>query len=310
MPTKTPPQSAKIYAAIDKLYGPVERQILRSYRAALDETRGYLGKLYEKYAKEGVLTHAEMSKYNRLQSLHAQLTDMLGPEFSRDGRLIGRLTRVVYEETFYRMGWMLTETAGVSGKWGLLPPDLVKAAIEKPYSGLSLPEVWTRARAGALSDIERAVVQGLVQGDSYPHMAARVKAAFDTNAKRALLIAQTEGHRAQVEGQKTAYDRAAKMGIEVKQVWDATLDGRTRESHQEMDGREAEDHGGRPMFYMRSIGAWVGGPGLTGVAAEDINCRCRITPVIKGYEPTERRIQGALGAYQTYDEWAKYQGMK
>jgi hypothetical protein len=269
-------QTAAAWAAIDKIIKPVERAIVRSYRAALDEIRSMLAGLYERYAdSEGLLTHAEMTKYNRLRALHDQIVKILGPVYSANGQLVGKLTRVVYEESFYRHGYALAKAADVDISWGLLNESAVRAAVEKPYSGLTLAKVWTRAKAGALSDIERAVIQGAVQGDSYVNMARRVRKAFDTNAKRALLIAQTEGHRMAVEGELAAYDEAEEQGLQFARVWDATLDDRTRPAHQEMDGKEAENVGTEDephwQWHYPGIG-WVDGPGLTGVAEADINC--------------------------------------
>lgn len=311
--------SAAAWAAIDKITRPVERAIVRSYRKALDEIRALLGKLYEKYAdSQGSLTHAEMTKYNRLKALHDQIVDIIGPLYSADGKLVGNLTKVVYEESFYRHGWAITQAAGADVSWGLLNEKAVQAAIEKPYSGLTFKEIWKRAFGAAQSDVERAIIQGLIQGDSYVNMARRVKRATETNAKRALLIAQTEGHRVAVEGQLSAYDEAEGLGIEFARVWDATLDGRTRPEHRDMDGREAENVGteDEPRWQWNYPGiGWVDGPGLTGVASADINCRCRALSIIKGYEPTKRgrRTEGGEwkeGGYQTYPEWAEAQGVK
>lgn len=316
MPNRKKPKLSEIYAAIDSIIDPVLRQIQRTRKEALDDIRKLLGRLYEKYAdSDGVLTHAEMTRYNRLKALHDQLTEELGPMFGRDGKLIGNLTKVVYEETYYRMGWYLTQNAEAAGSWGLLNPKLIEAAVNKPYSGLVLPQIWTRAKAGALSDIERAIIRGAVQGESYPKMARRVREVFDTNTRRALTIAQTEAHRMQTEGQKASYDEAADMGIEVQQVWDATLDNRTRETHQTMDGRIAEydESDGQYWFNSPDVG-WVLGPGLSGEPSFDINCRCRVTPVIKGYEPKTRgRREGGewvVGEYMTYPEWAEAQGVR
>lgn len=317
MPPSADDLTAAAWAAINKIVKPAERLIASSYRKALDEVRLMLTKLYEKYAEDGILTHAEMTKYNRLKGVHDQIVKIMGPVYSANGKTVKQLTEDVYEASFYRHGWALTQTAQADISWGLLNEKMVEAAVNKPYSGLTLAKVWTRAKAGALSDIERAVIQGMVQGDSYPNMARRVKKAFDTNTKRALLIAQTEGHRMAVEGQLAAYDEAEDQGLEFERIWDATLDGRTRPAHQEMDGKRAENVGTEddPHWQWNYPGlGWVDGPGLTGDAAADINCRCRALTVYKGFEPKTRISRGEDGRnkvvpYQTYEEWAEAQGV-
>jgi hypothetical protein len=85
-----------------------------------------------------------------------------------------------------------------------------------------------------------------------------------------------------------------------------------------MDGKAAENVGTeedpRYQWDMPGVG-WVDGPGLTGVAAEDINCRCRVTGEVAGFEPQFRISRDAEGRneitpYQTYEEWAKTQDVK
>jgi SPP1 gp7 family putative phage head morphogenesis protein len=315
---KKPPQVDEALAPVAAMSAGAMRELRRNYNKALEVTKRKLGRLYEKYAKEGSLTYAEMTKYNRLQALHADLVRDFQETFRVNGHIVKKLAEDAYEASYFRMGWQIMEGAKVEGRWGLLPPNLIKIATQKPYSGLTLSEVWTRAKAGALSDIERAVVQGMVQGDSYPNMAKRVQAAFDTNKARAELIARTEAHRLAVEAQKDAYDRAAAMGIDMQQIWDATLDDRTRDSHADMDGKAAENVGTeddpRYQWDMPGVG-WVDGPGLTGVASEDINCRCRVTGEVAGFEPQFRISRDAEGRneitpYQTYEEWAQTQDVK
>jgi hypothetical protein len=48
------------------------------------------------------------------------------------------------------------------------------------------------------------------------------------------------------------------------------------------------------------------GPLRSGVAAEDINCRCRVRGQIEGYEPKVRRIRDeGVVPYETYQSWNK-----
>jgi len=85
-----------------------------------------------------------------------------------------------------------------------------------------------------------------------------------------------------------------------------------------MDGKAAENVGTEEdphyQWDMPGVG-WVDGPGLTGVAAEDINCRCRVTGEVAGFEPQFRVSRDAEGRneitpYQTYEEWAQTQEVK
>jgi uncharacterized protein with gpF-like domain len=93
-------------------------------------------------------------------------------------------------------------------------------------------------------------------------------------------------------------------------VWQATLDNKTRDSHQDMDCQKVKLD---EMFIFQSgdnKGDETEGPGLSGIPEEDINCRCVMREEIVGYEPSIRgaRDEGNI-PYQTYEEWADDKGI-
>ena len=86
---------------------------------------------------------------------------------------------------------------------------------------------------------------------------------------KAYTIARTEGHRISEQSKADSRQKAKEAGADVLKQWDSTLDSRTRESHQKLDGqiRELEE-----PFEVNGRQAMQ--PGGFGVAKEDINCRC------------------------------------
>jgi hypothetical protein len=98
----------------------------------------------------------------------------------------------------------------------------------------------------------------------------------EMSANKTIRIVRTEGHGTQSVGRKLAVDNiegaADRLGVKIKRVWVATNDDRTRDSHLAMDGKEADDDG---LFTFPS-GVRTEGPGMSGVAEEDINCRCTV----------------------------------
>jgi SPP1 gp7 family putative phage head morphogenesis protein len=304
MPSLTKNDKA-IYNAIDRIINPVEREVLRTYRRVLDKTRSQLGTLFEKYAKAGKLTHAEMTKYNRLTALTKTLTQELGPELSKNSRAIHTLAADAYEQTFYRYEWAIEQEARVSLRWGTLNRKVIEAAVQTPISGLNLSKTLSRMRSETLLGINRAITQGLVQGESYPKMARRVKGYLDGDAKRATMVVRTEGQRAYSMAQTAAFDEAEELGVRTGRMWTAALDRRTRAAHAALDGEMAGEDG----LFNTEVGR-IAGPLQSGVAWFDINCRCRIIPIVEGYEPKVRRIRDeGLQPYKTYRQWAKDKGI-
>lgn len=85
----------------------------------------------------------------------------------------------------------------------------------------------------------------------------------------AMRIARTEGHRIQVQGAMDACYKAKEVGADVVKQWDSTLDGKTRRSHQKVDGevRELDEPFSNGLMFP-------GDP--SGGAAEVCNCRCAL----------------------------------
>ena len=292
--------------AIQRIEDAYTRELFINYKAALDSIRVELSKVYEKYAKSGALTYAEMSKFNRLDKLHSQLSDILGPTLSANGRLVEDLRKVQYQESFYRHAYAIDQSAGVSLRWGLLNPKTVAAAVNQPE--------WRKILDISIKDfkrthyirMDRIVTQGLIQGQSYDKMARSIKKGMDGLAGRAMTIARTEGGRSQTLGQVALYDEADDLGVKIRRIWDATLDKATRPEHGELDGVAADEDG---VFH--TVAGAIMGPRLSGDPSFDCNCRCAVRPQIEGYEPKVRRVRDeGVQPYQTYTDWAREKGIK
>lgn len=93
---------------------------------------------------------------------------------------------------------------------------------------------WNRQK------LNSAVTQGILQGESIPKIAKRVKKIGDMDKAAAVRNARTAITSAQNAGRVDSYKRAQSMGIKLKNEWSATLDNRTRHSHAAIDGEIRE----------------------------------------------------------------------
>ncbi len=180
---------------------------MRNYRAALDETRTMLANLYEKYAEDGKLTLAEMTKYNRLSGMEKQITEIMGPVYSKVTKKLNRLGSEQYEQSYYRHQWALDQTTGVGLEWGMINEKAMEAASSNLLDKIAIDGM----KRNGLDSIRRKITQGLIQGQSYDKMAREVKGAFDDVARNTVRIVRTEGQRAMVEGQQATYDEAEEL---------------------------------------------------------------------------------------------------
>lgn len=275
-----------------------EREVQAALKEALDKMRASMSVIYEKYAADGVLTLAEMTRYNRLVTLERQLVAILNPALAANLRTIERLRPAQYDAAFFRYAWAVDNASGLRLAWGVLNPAVILENLASQFYKISM----RRYGADARLRIRAALNEGLAQGKGFQDMARGLKKAMDMTYANALRIIRTEGQTAIQAGADDAYAWAQRRGIEMDVIWDATLDGKTRPDHGAADGQARGndgmfDVGGEKAPYP----AWQG---LT--AGQRINCRCRVRAQIKGYEPNLRRTreQGII-PYQTYTEWSK-----
>jgi hypothetical protein len=148
--------------------------------------------------------------------------------------------------------------------------------------------------------LQSVMMQGILQGDSIPKLASRLaNTVGDRNRKAAIRNARTMATMAQNAGRENAFKRAKSKGVELDQMWLATLDARTRNSHRWLD------HEVRPVGEQFSNGLeYPGDP--HGDASEIYNCRCSLRGVVKGLERRSGlyRDDSAIGG-MSYDEWKK-----
>lgn len=115
-------------------------------------------------------------------------------------------------------------------------------------------------------ELKRVMTQAMESGAGTEGMIAAVRDSGVVSAARAEMVARTEIIGAYNGGLETGWQQS---GLEGQKVWLAALDQRTRETHREAHGQMV---GLNDEFSVGGVS--TKGPGQTGVAAEDINCRC------------------------------------
>ena len=106
--------------------------------------------------------------------------------------------------------------------------------LPKPSVDIPKDLLWNRQH------LQSALLQGILTGESMSDIAKRFQAVTDMTERAAMRNARTAVTGAENAGRIDSYIRAKKMGIKMQQMWMATLDGRTRDSHAIMDGEQQE----------------------------------------------------------------------
>ncbi|HEP1835731.1 TPA: hypothetical protein VCA20_001975 [Streptococcus suis] len=210
-----------------------------------------------------------------------------------------KVGKMAYNELFYEY-----EQTRSAIQFALLPEEELKTIIETPVAGLRLSQ---RINDGVVSDLRKNIkselTRSFVHGLSYQRTAKRLSELGSSSYRRALNITRTEAGRVSAIARQRSQKEAVDLGIEFKKMWVATLDKRTRNTHQYLDGQQVG-----PEEYFEHNGLRTLQPHMFGIASEDCNCRCRTISRLKDDDtPLLRRDSetGEVVEYRNYREWEK-----
>lgn len=128
--------------------------------------------------------------------------------------------------------------------------------------------------------ITSQVTQGLLQGESMDKVAKRMENVVGMDKNSAIRNARTSVNSAQNAGREIGYERAESLGIEMEQVWLASLDDKTRYEHRQLDGQHV-----KVGEKFKVDGYELAYPCDPSGAPEMVyNCRCTTVPYFPKYD--------------------------
>lgn len=172
---------------------------------------------------------------------------------------------------------------------------------------------WNRKK------VENFITQGIIQGEGIPEIAKRLTVGLSArNEDKMRMFARTANTGAQNAGRQEMMEEAEDDGIEVEKTWVATLDDRTRDAHQELDGQTVPVK--EPFVYGTDEIMFPGDPNAEPYLT--YNCRCTLKEHYKGVKPGQRRAYkwekdengkehrvSYVTDATTYKEWKAAKGM-
>ena len=146
-----------------------------------------------------------------------------------------------------------------------------------------------------------AVRNGIAQGRSIPHIVEDIQRVAWMDSRAAIRTARTLVTGIQNTARLESLRELESAGIDVKKIWLATLDEKTRSSHVALDGEQ------KPIEEVFSNGLMMPGDQSTGNPAEYMNCRCTLDYNIFG---TKNSIDPLVIARrnklnQSYEDWKR-----
>lgn len=271
-----------------------EKEVRKLYKKLLKELNSYLAEIYVTYSVDDMLTYGDLARVGmdaRFLEEVEQRINGISPEVAKQ---IEETVYQTYEACYDGMRNAVVKAAGnrellreAFATVTAVSPEVIKAVVNNPISGLTLKDTLEKHRKEIIYDIKKNIGVGLVNGDRYSTMAKRISESLDGDYKKAVRIVRTETHRVRESGfndAATAIDdtlRNGKSGYVMAKTWHTMGDERVRPkkqkrkkyNHVKMDGVTIPQN---ELFVLPS-GAKCMCPSQTGVAGEDINCRCYVS---------------------------------
>lgn len=293
----------------------LERAMAREYGQAVREMRSKLDKFLKGYERElsqrlkalddtpEAAEALEAWKRDRaadrryLRGMVDALSADLEHAQERAMALLEDRVPQIYAENANYGAFEVDRAASVDTAFNLMDEDTARqliggggALFEPPRPDAAKVRAWTDRK------LTSAVTQGILQGESIPHIARRVKSVARMSASAAVRTARTACTGAENAGRVSSYQRAERLGISLRQEWLATLDGRTRDSHRVLDGERVAV--GEEFSNGLRFPGDPQGPGR-----EVYNCRCTLVAAIDGIDQSAAARFDRLPDSMSYDDW-------
>ena len=294
-----------------------QAEVWEVYQQAQADAQEALAKFLKRFEKEdakrrklvekGEMTKAEYKSWRSGQILRSkQLSgtlDQISQAMTEANQvamaaLAGKLPEVYAENANYSAFWVCKET-GLAVGFDLVDPDTVQhmltageALFMAPGVNVAKDKLWNRKLMAS------QLTQGVLLGESIPKMARRIQRVTGSNYATAVRTARTTVTGAENAGRVHSYQRAKEMGIKLEKEWVATLDGRTRHSHRQLDGQKIPNEEGAKFDNGCR---YPGDP--QGRYDEICNCRCTLVAAIEGVDTSDAERWSRLPEGMTYEEW-------
>ena len=233
----------------------------------------------------------------RWESKITQLIRIIHKTNNIAGEIIRKIKLFVFGENYNHNAYETEVNTGIS--FDIYNEDAVDKLLKEDPK--LLPEwrideekdyLWNRQK------VENCITQGIIQGESVDQIANRLASTLSsTNMNKMRMFARTAMTGAQNAGRQKQMEDAEAKGIKLKKRWLASLDNRTRDTHQRLDGQEVPvkesfhvgtKHGEETIRYPGDPNA---DPALV------YNCRCTMIEVFDGIKRKNQRR-----AYEDPDE--------
>ncbi len=297
------------HMATEEILKEIEARIGKEYQTAVKEVQAKLDdylrrfqikdQLKRKALANGVITQAEYNQWRTGQIMGSDrwtaLRDTLAVDMANAAQ---KAREIAYNE--------MPSILALNANYGMYQADVLSGnilatdftlysrdAVAHLFSGGEFYHAPGKKISNAIAmgkqiawdkkQIQSVMLQGILQGESIPHLATRLATTVgDSDRAAAIRNARTMTTGVQNAGRvmsiHRANDIAEEYGMKVLKQWFATMDGRTRHWHADLDGEAIPEN----KSFVNDYGE-IDYPGDPAAEPANVyNCRCTLLPCIEG----------------------------
>ena len=260
-------QLKKIYADYWTKDGGFDKQKLRLMVSSKD-----MNTFVAKLKKSGLynkIPENYLGRINRLEYLNAQMWYEAHLAGMKQDGILTSANRQVFEDSYYRSVYDVSRGIGSTPSFEMLDKQTINRILDTEFDGKNYSErVWGNSDILA-NQLKDKLAIAIANGQSIQKTARDFRERFGVQNYYAERLVRTETNFFHNEAEIESYKS---MGFEYYKFL-ATLDSRTSEICQHMDGKRFKVSEGVPGDNMPPLHP---------------NCRSTIVPYFKGYEPDTR----------------------
>jgi len=295
------------------------------YKTANNEMEKEVNAFYAKYGKVqeapkiddlGVATETETalvvdyntatkkagsrSKQTRLQVLLGSFGITINELYKKQNKSLEQYLSAIASENYNESVFEVFKGVGHGQRFNKLSDAALSQLIRTPFSGLSFTQRYTQNRDWLASNVNQVIRDGITKGLSNKDMVKELMKKTDSSSKSANRLIRTYMNNAYGQSNLEGYKAS---GVANRYEYIATLDNRTSEQCQELDGEN---------FALSEA--------IPGVNYPPVHYNCRSTTSIMldsttkaGTTRIARDMSGktyTVPGNTTYSQWKKQQGIE
>ena len=308
-------ETDKILSGMEKELDGVYKQAYREAKQTADDFAADFREMDNKKRKQledGNLDDEEYQRWRRTKIFQSnryfQMADVLAADMTHTNQLAASIINgylpEIYALNHNYATYEVEHGSKINTQYTLYDRFTVERLLrDEPdllprKAGINVPDdlKWNK------KNINSAITQGVIQGEDIDKISQRLAATVtDMSHTSAIRNARTMTTSAENGGRVDSYKRAEDMGINMLQVWLATLDDRTRHAHRQLDGQKRAV--GEPFEIEGEKIEFPGDPKAEPYLV--YNSRCTLIGQVKGVnlDLSDVTYRDSKLGDMTYEEW-------